>query len=97
MGANFQPMGHVYVMTNMLDYGMDPQQAIDSPRVFFEDGKLESRTACRPPSTTASQALGHPVMARRPLGWRPGVWFDRANGVLIGASDARKDGMAVGY
>ena len=33
MGANFQPMGHVYVMTNLLDYGLDPQEALDAPRV----------------------------------------------------------------
>ena len=40
MGGNLQPMGHVYMMTNILDYGMDPQEAIDSPRLFFENGEL---------------------------------------------------------
>ena len=40
MGAHFQPMGHVYVMSNMFDYGMDAQEALDCPRVFFEGDAL---------------------------------------------------------
>ena len=36
MGAHYQPMGHVQIVINMLDYGMDVQQAIDAPRFFFE-------------------------------------------------------------
>ena len=36
MGADYQPMGHAHVVTNLLDYGMDLQAAIDSPRVFYE-------------------------------------------------------------
>ena len=40
MGAHFQPMGHVYVMSNMFDYGMDAQEALDAPRVFFEGDAL---------------------------------------------------------
>ena len=36
MGAHYQPMGHVQIVNNMLDYGMDVQQAIDAPRFFFE-------------------------------------------------------------
>ncbi len=36
MGAHYQPMGHVQIVLNMIDYGMDVQQAIDAPRVFFE-------------------------------------------------------------
>ena len=35
MGADYQPMGHMQVVTNIVDYGMDVQQAIDAPRVFF--------------------------------------------------------------
>src|ERR1700722_19990493 len=36
MGAHYQPMGHVQIVNNMIDYGMDVQQAIDAPRFFFE-------------------------------------------------------------
>ncbi len=34
-GADFQPMGHAHIVTNMVDYGMGIQQAIDAPRVFY--------------------------------------------------------------
>ncbi len=98
MGANFQPMGHVYVMSNMLDYGLDPQEALDNPRVFFENGTLWAEESV-PESVCATLAkMGHPVQ-RRPEPWGGGqiVMFDRANGTLVGASDPRKDGMAIGY
>ena len=98
MGAHFQPMGHVYVMSNMFDYGMDPQEAIDCPRVFFEGEAVlveESVPAAvgrrpegaRPPRAPRDAALGR----------RADRAIDRDNGVLIGASDGRKDGMALGY
>ncbi|MFM9939579.1 MAG: gamma-glutamyltransferase [Hyphomicrobiaceae bacterium] len=98
MGANFQPMGHVYVMSNMLDYGMDPQEALDNPRVFFEGGKLWVEDSVPADVANALKAMGHPV-ERRPEPWGGGqiVMFDRANGTLVGASDPRKDGMALGY
>ena len=43
MGADYQPMGHVQIVNNMLDYGMDVQQAIDAPRFFFEGEKTRRR------------------------------------------------------
>jgi len=98
MGANFQPMGHVYVLTNMLDYGMDPQEAIDFPRVFFEDGQLVCEHSVPADVYSGLAALGHPVAWRDdPWGGAQAVHFDHANGVLVGASDARKDGCAMGY
>jgi gamma-glutamyltranspeptidase/glutathione hydrolase len=39
MGADYQPMGHAHVVSNMVDYGMDVQAAIDAPRMFYE-GKV---------------------------------------------------------
>lgn len=98
MGAAFQPMGHVYVMTNMLDYGMDPQAALDFPRVFFEGDELQLETSV--PANVGSwlKEAGHTVKVRdEPWGGGQIVAFDRANGTLIGASDPRKDGMAIGY
>lgn len=98
MGAAFQPMGHVYFITNMTDYGMDPQEAIDMPRVFFEGGELMIEEGV--PSDTAARLaqMGHRVVLREePWGGAQAVQIDRANGVLIGASDHRKDGQALGY
>ena len=98
MGANFQPMGHVYVMSNMLDYGMDPQETLDSPRVFFEGQTLWAEESVPDDVCNGLAKMGHPV-ERRPDPWGGGqiIKFDRENGTLIGASDGRKDGMAIGY
>jgi gamma-glutamyltranspeptidase/glutathione hydrolase len=98
MGAHFQPMGHVYVMSNMFEYGMDPQEALDAPRVFFEGDTLLAEETVPEEVVAGLKRLGHRV-ARKETPWGGGqiVIMDRENGVVIGASDARKDGMAIGY
>ena len=98
MGAAFQPMGHMYMMTNMVDYGMDPQEALDHPRAFFENGRVELEQSVPAEAEAGLKAMGHPVAWRaEPWGGGQIVAFDRSNGTLIGASDARKDGLALGY
>lgn len=98
MGAHFQPMGHVYIMSNMFEYGMDAQSAIDTPRVFFEGDSLLAEESVPAEVVKGLQGMGHKVTHRdMPWGGCQIVQFDRANGVLIGASDGRKDGMALGY
>jgi gamma-glutamyltranspeptidase/glutathione hydrolase len=98
MGAHFQPMGHVYVMTNVFHYGMDPQTAVEAPRAFF-DGEMVLVEESVPEAAVAGlRQLGHQVAPRRmPWGGAQVVTIDRENGVLTGASDPRKDGMALGY
>ena len=98
MGAAFQPIGHVYALTNLVDYGMDPQEAIDCPRVFFDGDALLVEESVPAATCVRLRALGYKV-ATRAMPWGGGqmVCFDPANGVLIGASDARKDGCALGY
>jgi gamma-glutamyltranspeptidase / glutathione hydrolase len=98
MGAAFQPIGHVYMMTNMIDYGLDPQAAVDCPRMFFEGGDVQIEASV-PAATAERMALmGHKITVRPdPWGGAQIVAFDRANGTLIGGSDARKDGLALGY
>jgi gamma-glutamyltranspeptidase/glutathione hydrolase len=98
MGAHYQPMGHAQIITNMLDYGMDVQQAIDAPRFFFEDelSVVESGT----PAATIEglKARGHTVvMAPTPWGGSQAIKIDWQRGVLIAGSDPRKDGCALGY
>ncbi len=98
MGANFQPMGHAYLITNMLDYGLDMQEAADCPRVFFEGEDVLIEASVPPLTAERLAALGHAVKVRPdPWGGAQIVSIDRANGVLIGASDPRKDGCALGY
>jgi gamma-glutamyltranspeptidase/glutathione hydrolase len=98
MGAHFQPMGHVYMMTNMFHYGMDPQAAIDCPRVFLDGDSVLVEESVPASVVAGLKELGHRVAARRmPWGGAQAIVIDRANGVLVGASDGRKDGMALGY
>ena len=98
MGAHFQPMGHAYVMTNVLDYGMDPQQAIDTPRAFFDGDTVLVEEALPEPVVAGLRQLGHKVAAQRmPWGGAQIVRIEQESGVLAGASDARKDGCALGY
>ena len=74
MGAHYQPMGHVQIVNNMIDFGMDVQQAIDAPRFFFEGGKTVVERATPAATIEGLKARGHdvalaftPWAARRPL------------------------------
>lgn len=98
MGGQFQPIGHVYVLTNMRDYGMDAQEALDFPRAFFEGDDVMIEEGVPLDVREALTQMGHGVKVRAEA-WGGGqiVQMDRTAGVLIGASDPRKDGMAAGY
>src|SRR6185503_283929 len=61
MGAHYQPMGHVQLMLNMLDYGMDVQQAIDCPRFFIEGETVEVETGTPVSTIEGLRARGHTV------------------------------------
>jgi gamma-glutamyltranspeptidase/glutathione hydrolase len=98
MGADFQPMGHAHVVTNMVDYGMDVQQAIDAPRVFYVGETTEGERGVPEATMAGLKARGHEVMLRPlPHGGGQGIVIDWERGVLIGGSDPRKDGCAIGY
>ena len=98
MGAHFQPMGHVYVMANVFHYGMDAQTAVDTPRAFFDGDAVLVEESVPEAVVAGLRRLGHQVAARRmPWGGAQVIQIDRDRGVLAGASDPRKDGMALGY
>ena len=98
MGADYQPMGHVQVVTNMVDYGMDVQAAIDGPRAFFEGEQTVVERGVPGATRAALAARGHEVAVRpSPLGGGQAIRIDWRRGVLIGGSDPRKDGCALGY
>ena len=98
MGGHYQPFGHVHLLTNILDYGLDVQAALDLPRVFHFDGVLAVENGVPADAAAALSALGHNVVpAGRPLGGGQAIWIDRDRGILIGGSDPRKDGCALGY
>jgi gamma-glutamyltranspeptidase/glutathione hydrolase len=98
MGGAYQPAGHVRMLTNMLDFGMDPQEAIDAPRSFPDAGAMELETGYSEAAAEGLAALGHRVArCDSPLGGAQAIVIDAENGVLVGASDPRKDGCALGY
>jgi gamma-glutamyltranspeptidase / glutathione hydrolase len=98
MGADYQPMGHVQVVTNMVDYGLDVQAAIDAPRAFFEGDATVVERGIPGSTIEALKARGHDAVLRHaPLGGGQAIRIDWQRGVLIGGSDPRKDGCALGY
>jgi gamma-glutamyltranspeptidase / glutathione hydrolase len=98
MGAHYQPMGHAQVITSLVDYGMDVQAAIDAPRVFFVGEATVVERGLPAATVEGLVARGHDVvMAPSPWGGGQAIRIDHARGVLIGGSDPRKDGCALGY
>jgi gamma-glutamyltranspeptidase / glutathione hydrolase len=98
MGGHFQPMGHSLFLTNMLEYGLDIQEAIDLPRLLLFGGKLQVERGIPREVCDRLARLGHELtLTERPHGGGQAIWIDRARGCLIGGSDPRKDGMALGY
>jgi gamma-glutamyltranspeptidase/glutathione hydrolase len=98
MGAHFQPMGHIQMVLNLFDYGMDIQSAIDAPRAFF-DGETTVVERGMPAATIEGlKARGHNIaVAPTPWGGAQAIRIDWNRGVLFGGSEPRKDGCALGY
>lgn len=69
MGGDYQPFGHVHLLTNLLDFGFDLQEALDAPRVFYDAGILEAEHGVVPATVEGLVARGHQVQApTKPLG-----------------------------
>ncbi|MEE8189901.1 MAG: gamma-glutamyltransferase [Kiloniellales bacterium] len=99
MGGMYQAMGHAHFVTNLFDFGLDLQEALDQPRVFAgPEGPVEVEGTVPEAAIEGLEALGHKIApSEKPIGGGQAIWIDRAEGVLIGASDPRKDGCALGY
>jgi gamma-glutamyltranspeptidase/glutathione hydrolase len=98
MGGGYQPFGHVHLLTNILNFGMDLQEALDAPRVFHEMDVLEAERGVPVASIDGLRQRGHRVaLSVEPHGGGQAIWIDWEKGTLTGASDPRKDGCALGY
>jgi gamma-glutamyltranspeptidase/glutathione hydrolase len=96
MGGAYQPVGHARLVGNLVDYGMDPQTAIDAPRAFAVAGSVELETGYPEAVAQDLRRLGHRVVRRAlPLGGAQAIVIEDDG--LVGASDPRKDGCALGY
>ena len=100
MGAFMQPQGHVEVLVNTIDYHMNPQEALDAPRVQWIGGKhIQLEREISPEIAKALAAMGHEVeviddpidMGRGQIIWRTD------NGLLIGGTEPRCDGTVAAW
>jgi len=103
MGGAIQPQGHVQVLTNLIDLKMGLQQAIDAPRFRYTTGKnVLMEDELSPTVIERLIAMGHvrakpPGILRSSMGGGQAIMIDPASKTLMGASDPRKDGQAIGY
>jgi gamma-glutamyltranspeptidase/glutathione hydrolase len=97
MGGAYQPNGHARFVTNMVDFGMDAQTAIDAPRCFPEQNQLRVEDSYGETVKQELTDLGHEVVhPPSAIGGAQAI-LRHETGVLEGASDPRKDGCALGY
>ena len=98
MGGSYQPVGHVHVLTNMIDYGMDVQEALDCARCFHIGGGIDAERGVSEVVVQGLRALGHRVVRpEMPWGGGQAIELDWQNGTLAAGFDPRKDGCALGY
>jgi gamma-glutamyltranspeptidase / glutathione hydrolase len=109
MGGSMQPQGHVQIVVNLIDFGMNLQEAGDVPRVRHEGsseptdevmrdgGEVILETGYPLEAVKALRARGHKVTEENDGGFGGYQAIKRENGVYFGASESRKDGAAQGY
>jgi gamma-glutamyltranspeptidase/glutathione hydrolase len=111
MGGSFQPLGQVEVLMNMIDFGMNEQEAGDAPRIDHQgssdptgvkrtgSGRVLLESGFPYESVRALMQMGHNVGFGEPgsYGGYQCIRFDADHKIYFGASDPRKDGMAAGY
>lgn len=98
MGGDYQAIGHTHVVTNLVHYNMDPQQALDCPRTFYQDGKLGVESTLSTRTRAALEAKGHCLEDTvMPFGGGQMILIDWENGTLAAGSEPRKDGLALAY
>jgi gamma-glutamyltranspeptidase/glutathione hydrolase len=97
MGGAYQPNGHSRFITNLIDYGMNAQAAIDAPRAFSDAGEMKVERGYTDAVRAELSDMGHDVsIPDGPIGGAQAIMIGE-DGVLEGASDPRKDGCALGY
>lgn len=97
MGGAYQPTGHARFTSNLQDFGMDPQTAIDAPRCFSDAGVLKIESGYSDQVRQTLSDMGHIIETpETAIGGAQAIKL-RSDGVLEGASDPRKDGCALGY
>ena len=97
MGGAYQSTGHARFVSNVVDYDMDPQAAIDAPRAFAEAGHVKVERGYGLSVHQGLAAKGHEVQVPvTAVGGAQAIRI-RPDGVLEAGSDPRKDGIALGF
>jgi gamma-glutamyltranspeptidase / glutathione hydrolase len=111
MGGDFQAQGHVQVLVNMIDFGMNVQEAGESPRIEHVGSPTPTGKAGDPKGGVIQAEFGMSAAVLRDLATRghqikgvltngggyQAILIDPRTGMLHGGSEARKDGCAAGY
>ncbi len=111
MGGDMQPQGHVQVLINLIDFGMNVQAAGDAPRVRHigsaqptgkpmaaDGGTVTYESGIQKSAISGLQQKGHNVApGRGGFGGYQAIRIDWENGTLHGGTESRKDGIAIGY
>lgn len=111
MGGDFQPQGHVQVLVNMIDFGLNVQAAGDAARLRHsgsaspegsggpsDAGTVTVESGISDEAIAALRAKGHNVnRGRGGYGGYQAIMIDWKHGTLLGGTESRKDGCAAGY
>ena len=102
MGGDMQVQGHVQVALNMIDFGMNVQEALEAPRYRIMGGRQVALERAIPSAVRDTlTAMGHVLTPygeqNISYGGGQAILIDEERGVLQGGSDSRKDGCAIGY
>ncbi len=98
MGGDNQAQAHAQVIINLVDFGMHIQAAGEAARMRHMAPQLALESGIGPAVRAALEARGHTLCeGRGQMGGFQGVMIDPLTGVLLGGSDMRKDGLAIGY
>ena len=112
MGGDMQPQGHVQILVNLIDFGMNLQAAGDAPRIrhsgsatptgqpmAVDGGTVYVESGISDTAIQVLQARGHQVQrgTAGSYGGYQGILIDAVRGTLQGATESRKDGAVLGY
>lgn len=98
MGGPMQPQGHVQVLCNLIDFGMNLQQAGESPRFYHNNGVLALEYGIGADARLSLLDKGHRLVdVEGSFGGFQGILRDPATGAYTAGSDPRKDGLAIGF
>lgn len=98
MGGDMQAQGHAQVLANLIDFGMDVQEAGEAPRFRHTGNGLALESAFTPEARAGLTARGHRLIDSTGVwGGFQGILIDPRTRVLMAGSDPRKDGMAGGW